>query len=114
MTYVKVILVVVFLATAAFATAQDNLSPEKITELTELHQSIIGTYQIQLNGSRKQVSLKLLMVEKIVAARSAAEITFIPYGPDQRIMILPFQTIEAPGFIAVKPISHFYTDGPAY
>lgn len=114
MTYTKVILVVAFLFTAAFTKAQENLTPEKILELTELNQSIIGTYQIQMVGTRKQVSLHLSMVEQIEAARSETEITFLPYGPQRRILILPRQTIEAKGFMPIKTVSYSYSDEPAY
>ena len=114
MTYTKVILVVVFLSTAAFAKAQDNLSPEKVVELTELHQSIRGTYQIQLDGIRKQVALTLSMVEQIDAARSETEITYLPYGTKIRILILPRQTIKAKDFKSIKSVSHKYTNEPAY
>ena len=114
MTYTKVILVVVFLSTAAFAKAQDNLSPEKVVELTELHQSIRGTYQIQLDGIRKQVALTLSMVEQIDAARSETEITYLPYSAQIRILILPRQTIRAKDFKPIKSVSHKYTNEPVY
>ena len=114
MTYVKVILFVGLFLTAAFTHAQDNLSPEKATELTELHQSIRGTYQIQLDGIRKQVALTLTMVEEIDAARSETKITFLYYGSQIRILILPKQTINAKGFKAIKSVTHQFTNEPAY
>jgi len=114
MTYTKVILFVVFLLTAAFVKAQDNLSPEEVQRLTELHQSIRGTYQIQTNGLRKQSALDLKMVEQIDAARNESEITFIEYGPNRRILILPRQTIEAKDFKPIKLLSYKFTDEPAY
>jgi len=114
MTYTKVILCLVFLLTVAFTQAQDNLSPEKAKELIELHQSIKGTYQIQLDGIRKQQSLDLKMVEKIEAARLEAKITFISNGPNSRILILPKKTIKARGFKPIKPVSYTYSDEPAY
>jgi len=113
MTYVKVICVVVFLFTAAFTQAQDNLPAEKVSELTELHRQIRGTFQIQIEGTRKQQALTLSMVEQIENARSETEITFIPFGSQHRILILPRQTIEADGFKPIKLLSYSYTDEPA-
>ncbi|MBL4577343.1 MAG: hypothetical protein JKX74_02660 [Flavobacteriales bacterium] len=112
MTYTKVIAVVVFLLAAAFAQAQDDLSPEKVRELTELHQKIRGTFQIQHKDSRGQPSYQLSLVEKIEAARSDTEITFIPYGSGRRILILPRQVIEAKDFEPIKLFSYSFTDEP--
>ena len=115
MTYTKVILVVVvFLSTAAFAKAQDNLSPEKVVELTELHENIIGTYQIQVNARRMQPAIELSTIEDIQRLRSDTEITFLILSPEIRILILPKSTIESKGFQPPQRISYRYTDEPAY
>ena len=112
MTYAKVIFFVVFFLTAAFVQAQDNLAPEEVRRLTELHQAIRGTYQIQLKASRAQQSIELIMLDQIEANRSETEITFIPYGPNKRILILPRSMIEAKNFKPIKLISYSYIDEP--
>jgi hypothetical protein len=114
MTYIRVILVVGFLTTSALVKAQDNLPAEKAIELTQLHQSIRGTYQIQLDGIRKQFALTLSMIEQIDAARSETEITFLPYGDQIRILILPRQTISAKDFKPIKSVSYKFTNGALY
>jgi len=114
MTYIRAILVVGLLTTSALVMGQVNLPAAKAIELTQLHQSIRGTYQIQLDGIRKKVALTLSTIEKIDATRSETEITFLPYDKQIRILILPIETINAKDFKPVKPVSYKYTNEAVY
>ena len=112
MTYHKVIFCLLFLLTAAFTNAQDKLSPERVKELTELHQSIRGTFQIQTNGTRNMRSMHLTLVERIEKVRSDTEITFINFNDESRVVILPRKTIEAADFKPIPSNAIIYDDDP--
>ena len=110
MTYHRVIFCFVFLLTAAFTMAQDNLSTEKVRELTELHQSIRGTYQIQMKVARLQPAIPLTLAQEIEDARTDLDTTYIDYCKGYRVMVLPRSIILAKDFLPVEQISGMYRE----
>ncbi|MFP5471585.1 MAG: hypothetical protein ACLGGV_08300, partial [Bacteroidia bacterium] len=77
----KCLLFVSFVACSVLISAQstkqkEELSKERIEQISQLNQQFEGTYQIQMIDTRKQPALPFDLVERVNAVRKQNEETF--------------------------------------
>ena len=104
MRYYSSIIGILFVLMAEAGYSQADLPKEKVQELMALNDQLEGTWQIQMVGTRSQPIIPIDLIERIEAVRSNSEVTYFYFDPVIRIMVLPFEQINAPGFIPVTRI----------
>jgi len=92
-------------------TGNGQVVPEQGTnDLAALHQSLAGTWQIQMVGTRSQPMIPFDLVERVAAIRAKKDVQYFYIDPQIRIMVLPYEQIYSPDFKPVNRIAYIGKD----
>jgi hypothetical protein len=97
----KIVLAASFLL-ALNAKAQQEQSPET-KRLLALQNKLEGTYQVQIVNLRKEIAFPLNILDEIESRRSQTETVTYWLQDHIRIIILPGNVIDKPGFRKLSP-----------
>lgn len=100
------LLILFFCVQAKLVLAQQNLSKEKVKELSELSKRIEGTYQVQIINSRELAAIELQLMEIIENKRVENDTVYYQIKPNIRVLILPKKVIEKADFKAIEMTIH--------
>ncbi len=96
----------VFFAMPFCSIGQSNLTEKQVAEYLELSDELSGTYQIQMIGTRSLPSFPIDLYPKIKNARNQNEISYLNVDAQMRILVLPYDVINAADFRPIKRITH--------